>query len=444
MATLVACGPKQPAQSGSSKSTCDAGLEAGENRLVAPPLIGPLTSRVSVELSVSRGRIQSEIGRRVPDTLDRGRRNIGAPGRVSYVVTRGPLSIDLRNDRLVTTTRIRAQVDVCKELGPFCVTYGHCTPSLLATASVPVLPGPDYSLGPTEVSVTVEQGCSIAGYDATPEVERLARQQATFARQRIDSSLPRMRPQIEQAWSALVEPWPLEGVGCLLVRPEALRLARPRLEEGQLTTRIGLDAEVGLYPTCPARAQASTALPPLVVAEHVAPESHLELAVRLSWAEVGDLLSKKLASVGDDPRRILELRARPALIDGHARLAIGLRRLGGHCENTWLLAEPWFGSAQGEVRFRVLQALSGPEEGSADLTELRRLVEERARFPLPVAPARIRELVSSLPARLDTERPDRTSLDLGLEDPAVGRVVPDRDGLVAVVSLRGRIALRAE
>jgi hypothetical protein len=330
-------------------------------------------------------------------------------------------------------------VDVCKELGPFCVNYGHCDPSLLAVASVPLLPGPDYSLGPSQVTVTVEQGCSIAGYDATPEVERIARQQAAATQRRIDAALPQLGPQVGLAWSTLAKPWPLEGVGCLLARPTSLKLVHPRLEEGRITTRVGLDAELGWLPSCPpAEAAASPPLPPPAVVEHIAPDSHLELGIRLAWNEVGEQLGKQLAGPGDEP--ILELRARPALVGGRKWLALGLRRRGLQCESMWLLTEPRYDANQGDVGLRVAQQLAG---NVADYPAVKRLIEERGRIPLPLRPGPMKELIVKLAARLDTERPDHTDLDLGLEDPTVGRVVPDREGLLAVVSLRARISLHA-
>jgi hypothetical protein len=387
---------------------------------------------------VSRQRIQDELGRRVPSTLDQATRNIGAPGRVTYQVTRGPFAVDLRNDRLVTTTRVQARVDVCKEFGPFCVHYGHCDPSLLAVASVPLLPRSDYSLGPSQVSVTVEQGCTIAGYDATPEVERIARQQAAATQRRIDAALPQLGPEVRQAWSTLAKPWPVEGVGCLLGHPKSLKLVRPRLEESRITALIAIEAELGWSPSCPPATEVAPPLPPPTVAEHIARESHVELGIRLAWNEVGAELAKSLAGPGDEP--IMELRARPALVGGRRWLALGLRQRGLQCENMWLLSEPSYDPSQGQVKLRVEKLLTG---NATDYPAVKRLVEERGRIPLPFRPERTKELVAKLGARIGTERPDHTDLDLGLEDPAVGRVVADPEGLVAVVSLRARISLVA-
>jgi hypothetical protein len=107
----------------------------------------------------------------------------------------------------------------------------------------------------------------------------------------------------------------------------------------------------------------------------------------------------------------------------------------------WLLAEPLHDANQGAVRLRVAQMLAG---NAADYQGVKRLIEERGRIPLPWRPGRIKELIVKLAARLDTERPDHTDLDLGLEDPAVDLIVPDREGLLAVVSLRARISLHAQ
>jgi hypothetical protein len=175
------------------------------------------------------------------------------------------------------------------------------------------------------------------------------------------------------------------------------------------------------------------------VVEHIAPDSRLELGIRLAWNEVGEQLAKQLAGPADEP--IAELRARPALVGSHRWLAIGLRRRGLQCESMWLLAEPLHDANQGDVRLRVAELLVG---SAADYAAVKRLIEERGRIPLPLRPGRIKELIVKLAARLDTERPDQTEIDLGLEDPTVGRVVPDRAGLLAVVSLRARISLRAQ
>jgi hypothetical protein len=305
---------------------------------------------------------------------------------------------------------------------------------------VPLLPGTDYSLGPSQVMVTVEQGCSIAGYDATPEVERIALQQAAVTQRRIDAGLPQLGPQLALAWSTIAKPWSLEGVGCVFARPKTLKLVRPRLDEGRITAVVGLDAELGWLPSCPPALEAapSPPLPPLVVVEHIGSDSHLKLGIRLAWNEVGEQLAKQLAGPGDEP--VVELRARPALLGSHRWLAVGLRQRGLQCENMWLLTEPLYDAKEGDVRLRVAQMLVG---NPADYQRAKRLIEERGRVPLPLRPGRIKELIVKLAARLDTERPDHTDLDLGLEDAAVGRVVPDREGLLAVVSLRARISLQA-
>ncbi|MBW2459856.1 MAG: DUF4403 family protein, partial [Deltaproteobacteria bacterium] len=174
-------GPQTP-----EHSTCgDLAPQEVPSFAVPPRALVP-ESRVTLDLGVTVERIERELSERIPTVLDKGSRGIGRAGRLGYVVRRGPFAVTLEGDRLVVSTTVTVNAQVCKPLGPFCPTYGSCSPKLLTRVSVPLVLEPDYRLGEAQVSIDIERSCSIAGFDATPQIRGTARRQADRVKRQID------------------------------------------------------------------------------------------------------------------------------------------------------------------------------------------------------------------------------------------------------------------
>src|SRR5690606_37494711 len=96
------------------------------------------SSRIVLTASVDKPQLLREIASHIPETLATAkRRPIGTPGEVSYTVTRGSVDSSIADGAFHVTTLANASIEICKPVGPFCVTYGRCQPVLATTVSLP-------------------------------------------------------------------------------------------------------------------------------------------------------------------------------------------------------------------------------------------------------------------------------------------------------------------
>ncbi len=80
---------------------------------------------------------------------------------------RGGFDLRVAGSTLELHAPISAEAELCKELGPLCVTYGRCSPRFDARVSAPAIVGPGFSLPRARVEVTLTRSCSVLGFDAS-------------------------------------------------------------------------------------------------------------------------------------------------------------------------------------------------------------------------------------------------------------------------------------
>jgi hypothetical protein len=440
---VAGCGPSRPPTA--SPAACETRLpQAAPNVQPAPALAEP-ESRVALDVSVETERLSQELAERVPTTLaTASRRPIGAAGLVSYTVVRGAFGFGIDRDRLIITTPIRANVEVCKPFGPFCVTYGRCTPELLSSVSVPLMLERDFGLSKSLVSVRTTRPCKIAGFDATPYVERAAEDQRADIQRQVDAALPDPRPSVAAAWKLLDVPLALGIAPCLRVEPRRIEQAHPARESGRIRARVVVHGLVAVEAPCRSQKRAATPPPPPEVAERAPEGIALELPLRMGYEEVSAELSRSLASARpENVGRIRQAKARAGAVSGKSRLIIALTLDGAVCGDAWIVAEPYYDTASNGIRLRRA-ALYGEQRALSDSglsSALTAAVERHARIGLSVdvtaAPAQLERLVESAAPSL----PPGVRAKLELSPARVTRVALDDQALVPVASIGGTARL---
>jgi len=434
---------------GAPAGLCSEPVVATGLTLPEAPAARPPRSRVSVDLVAARSRIESELGRQIPTELAaESGQPIGAPGRLSYRVTRGPLALDVEGENVVLRTNVLVNASVCKPLGPFCPVYGRCAPELVARAAVPLLVTQDYSLPQSQVNIAVTKPCVIAGYDATPRLQRIAEQQAQSIERQINRSLPRIRSQVQRVWKALESPIALEDDACLGILPDQVVQSPPRLDATELALRFAVLGELRLMRPCP-EPQPDPDRPPLPSPEHdadLAPGVDLRVALVVDWESVSEQVTRTLPQGGSANSSaagppLQGVRARGVVVGGQPRIALALDRAGDGCDHLVALAVPEYDAARQRLRLREVQLATPPrsDDARAEADALLATLREHAEVGLPLdlsgAPAALR----GLERELMQSQPAEVRVDLSLEAPTVVQIVPASEGLVVVVGLAGHV-----
>src|SRR5690606_7854341 len=190
-------------------------------------IYSPPGSRLGVTVTVGEDHIQREIGKRVPTTLATGKgQSIGAAGKVSYTVVRKGFTVRSSDDEVSVTTSLLGDVNVCKPLGAICLRYGSCRPEWAVRVSLPTNWAQDSSLRPSTL-VEVSKGCVLSpvGYNATPELERITKQQAGKVRGQIRQEVRRVERELQFGWERLHRPIQLAGGGCVSLEVDEIAYA---------------------------------------------------------------------------------------------------------------------------------------------------------------------------------------------------------------------------
>ncbi len=436
---ILACHPRPAVPTAGTPARCE-GAQATELELEALPTVDPPPSRVALTASLTRARLERELSAAVPELLANGKEDIGAPGVVSYVVRRGPLSAALVDDRLEVTTRVAVAVQVSKRIGPLSVVYGRCNPALDARAGMPLQLGADYETGDAAVTVKVVQGCVVAGYDATPEVSKAARESTAEVRRQIDREVPRLRPLVEAGWASLHRAVDIGDEACLRLTPEAVTQGRPTEGNGELQVSAEVTGRISFERPCaPASTEPVPPLPPLARRDAVTPGVELATVVLIPWSEVGAALDLAL---GSGPTA---LEARGARVDGQPRVVVGVTPSQGSCpRRSWIAAEPWFDASSRQLRLREATPVAAGDRRGRVARDLADKLQGSFAAPLPLDLAALGGALDRALRELVPELPEGVTLHLDLASPRVRAVTVGNDGIAATVAVTGRAELRAE
>ncbi|MBK7582575.1 MAG: DUF4403 family protein [Myxococcales bacterium] len=449
LATSCARSPARDLDSGalSESEQCSQRVDATPFTAAPPPALPAQRSRIGVDVRAELSALERELGRAVPVTLaSEQRRPVGAPGEVSYVVRRGRFGLSLGPDRLLVNVPVEVEVEICKPLGPFCPTYGRCSPRLAAVASVPLYFDENYAVGRSRVGISLQRSCVIAGIDAAPQIKSQAAREIGNVQRRIDASMPDLRGSVAGVWELLHHPIALGRSTCLLITPDRITQSRPKLSKRTLESQLGAEGTLRIQDPCEANGSVKPApLPPLTTREDTTRGIELRVPIRASWGDVSAGLTRSIANRGARGSQIwaTKIDASAVSVDGKPAVLLRTTVAGRACGDLWFLAEPWFDSKTGRVRLRNLRAAPGTAQGTT-VSALARSIEEHASVALPVdisaGPASLGALVQGF----GTGLPEGVAIESEMAKATVERVHPEAEGLVALAVFAGSTTLRVQ
>jgi hypothetical protein len=280
----------------------------------------------------------------------------------------------------------------------------------------------------------------------SPEIRKLASQQAGGVERRIDGSLPELRPSVDAGWKQLFVPVSLGSRTCLRITPQRLAQARPALENGTLSTRLAVTGRLRIEQPCDPSTTMATPLPPLAIVEALPGELALEIPISIGWTDVGAELTRSLASKerARSALRVSEATVRPTAFEGRALLALDLTVEGTTCGQVRMLAEPSWSAESSRLRLINVRIAPGQPKRGALLARagIEQLVAEQAAIALPVDLSGTPSAIQALVERLTRERPDGVDVHAGLEPARIERVAIGSEGLVPIASFRGKASIR--
>lgn len=441
---LGCAGPARP-ERGSPVDAC-RNWPSEPVALAAPEPPARPSSRIALELVVGTERLQRELAQAVPSELAAGRRDVGVAGTASYRVTRGAFAIDTVDGAVRVQVPVRAHVEVCKPVGPFCPVYGTCDPTLVAEVRVPLLLGRNYRIGPAAADVGIGRGCVLdpVGVDVTPDLERAARTQIRAVEQQVNAALPEFEPSARALWKLFATPLALGPSTCVRISPSDVRTAPPRLAGAEIAVRLGVLGRLDVEQPCEARTPRTLALPTPVEDNDLPAGVALEVPIALSWAEVSAELTRALTRTTQRGRHdVTHVRAAPHRVDGHDVVALTLGVEG--CGEVTLLGEPVWNAGSARLGLERVRYASGQPERVRVLAELdlEARVERLAAVALPVDLASARTALDELVGDLTRDRPEGVLVTTALSEATVRSVLVEPDALVPVASLQGSVRVLA-
>ncbi len=437
---VFSCRPDRPGSGHDATGPCTP-VEPAPFGLPDAPELRPPVSRVVLDAKVPTSVLRREIEKQVPVTLATARRQpVGTPGEVSYQVTRGSIQLALEGTELKVSVPVAAEVEICKPLGPVCLRYGACSPRLLAVAKVPLVLSEDYQVQKSRVTVAVTRGCSIAGFDAAPEIRRQAGRHVADIERRINSSIPDIRPYVQGSFGLLQVPVALSRTQCLRVFPTTLVQSRPRLEGDSIRLRLGASGGVALEDPCAEDTEAGrVGLPPRSLDDSLQEDSRVEIPVHIGFGEVSAAMTR--AATSAPTHGVLKVRAKGVLQGGKSRLGLTVSLAGTLCGDATFLADLRYEPSRERVVLENVTPVGAPND---DLTRLTGVLTEIMTVPLPIDVPSAATAVAGVIASLTAEVPKPLRFELQMGKASISRVETQASGVVATMTLAGVARLSLE
>lgn len=297
------------------------------------------TSHLWVHARVPLSSVKDRISKEIPRTLAKEKdRDVGAPGKATYRVTRGEPNLSIENGKVTVGVPVFADISVCKPIGRMCIGYGSCKPEFSTEFSFASKLGDKYELSPPKGKISATKRCIIA-VDVTEPIEKIARQEVKKVERQIAAEWPKLMPQVKRGFAELQRPFGLSDDRCFFVEPQAVEYSSPRIVKDATGEYLEASAGVAglLLPaeSCSSEQETPAVLPPQLQSAP-AEQSLLYLPDELPWDDVRTSLTTSLQGpwAGEDSNLIVEKIEFSA-----SRLALRLRTDGPLCGSYWVTAD---------------------------------------------------------------------------------------------------------
>jgi len=434
----LACTPHTQGGSAATTGVCRPIPHTERPSLPPPHPVPPMPSgELWLSIDVPLTVIESEFEKHVPRTLAaEERRPIGAPGEVTYRVTRGKPKLRGADGRLTATLPVNIELSLCKPFGSLCIGYGSCSPAYDVKASWDLTLGADHELPDVRLSQKVTEKCSV-GIDVTEHVTRVVKDQLREAEARIDQELPPLGPWVDRAIAEMTRPSLLRVGECVALAPTELLLDGPKTDGGRLTFSVGLAGTME-GTACDAPPHRGRGLP-VKRAKRDPDGARLELREHLPTEKLAEPLAS-VVKAASSAELTLSLRDY-ALVEGGLLLEVELS--GSACGTLWISSSLGVTGDRLSLQNSKLYASALTAEQTTTIeTALARPLDLESAVPRWLEDRAIEERTEILGTLLA----EQAELELGVQAPKVraAHALTAEDGIWLVTELRSELILSAE
>ncbi len=456
-ATLVACSSQTSVERPRTNTERDQDTESRCEELASarPDIVPPEdlktpTSHLAIRAQLSEGFINDLLDDHLPRRLAEERdRHVGAPGRATYRVERGRLSLVQRKRDVSFELPLSADISVCKPFGKSCFRYGACHPAFTLSLGVAERMDERFDFEVPTLSYRTLEGCRI-GIDVTSQIETIVDRELESARKRLRAQWPDLRQYASDLSRHRDDPIPLYSGRCarwdeIELTQQPLQVVSKTKDDGpHLVAAVGLSGKLDATSNCEAnRNEGEIDLPKLTTVRDISPTSRIFLPENVSLSTFRRRLQAQLAEQGEVDAKIGEL-----VFGSGEEVHFTLDTRGKYCGSLWLNAQLRMDENYEHVVLENVRVEGASASQSRDLADMLAAIE---RFKLPTKTGswlrsgdHLRMLDQSL-APLSTDLSphglELASSDLSVEAP---RLQTTSKGLHLFYPIVGRIELTSD
>ncbi|HEX3107871.1 MAG TPA: DUF4403 family protein [Thermoanaerobaculia bacterium] len=360
-------------------------------------------STIVIPIHASLAPLLPELEKQIPKTLQSRGYQIDAARHIAikYEVARGPAGINMIGAGLHASATVRYAVEACPYVNGAirnaCVSCGFGEP--MRDVAISVQSRLDWGEGWTLRSRTAIQPlefgrrCTFVGVDVTDVILRpMLEEQLTGAAKMIDAQTPRLaslKPEAQQIWTALQQPYPIAASTWLVLDPAEVSLTPIHGSGLNVASTIELRARtrvvVGAKP-----ATAQKPLPPLRIANSTDRGIRVPFDVELPYAEASRLVTEQFGrrtyNLGGGATLAVDSIRLSAGTNGKTNIEASIQYRGGGLRHydglVYLEGVPSFDAAGGKVVVSDIEYSLDPKRHNPFLRVANRMAHDEVREQL--------------------------------------------------------------
>lgn len=391
LSLCFSCGP-QAQLHGSIGTGQDSGEVCRPLRPNTPSFATPPPAHIPGSVIVLHAQLGEEwlnrqLSKHAPLTLaQENDREVGTPGRATYTVTRGAVTLNETPRGPSLKIPVRADISVCKPFGSSCFRYGSCSPEFAIQVEVAPTLDENYNLSSPRFRSATKVGCRIA-IDVTPQLESIVHKELASVERRVDRQWPNVG-NYARVWAEhQAQPitlWPDSCVTWKSPSFKQLPLHLVKVSNGMkraLALGASLEGKIRPETNCNTQSQntrtdPAEALPALKTVKNIATKTSIYLPEHLTTTALSRAI---IASMGVEKSFSID-----AVQLSKDRIFLKLALHGRYCGEMWVSATPKLDSTG---QFLVLSQLSPFEKITTkklreQLADIRHVIETKVRIKL--------------------------------------------------------------